>query len=135
MSPEESGEFYQRYLEEVVIPMQQLDGQDYHPAPQILPDTHEGFDENGDYHAIAQQVVSEGIGTAITPYRWASYLQDAVVQYCSTIDYTVGFSERYDIVQDIVTERMEALDSREERLDLEVALQIWFRTYGGRHER
>ena len=29
-----------------------MDGQEYHPAPLIVPDTREGFDESGDYHAV-----------------------------------------------------------------------------------
>jgi hypothetical protein len=110
---------------------QPLDGQEYQPAPQIVPDTQTGFDMAGDYHAVSSFSL-EGLASAITPYRWASYLQDAVVQYCSTIDYTVGRSERCDIVQDIVSERMEAVHTMEERYALEDALQIWFRTYGSR---
>lgn len=29
----------------------ELDGQTYQPSPQIIPDTVEGFDMNGDFHA------------------------------------------------------------------------------------
>lgn len=102
---------------------------EYSPFQEIIPDTQEGWDINGDFHAVSE-FTRQAITNAITPYKWAEYLQDAVTQYCSTIDYTVGRSDRCDIVQDIVSERMEALDSMEERYALEDALQIWFRTYG-----
>jgi len=111
-------------------PTMELDGQEYRPAPQILPDIQEGFDINGDFHAVEQATIG-GLGSAITPYRWASYLQDALQQYISTMDYTVGKSERWDIVQDIVSDRMERAATMEERYALEDALQVWYRSYGG----
>lgn len=113
---------------------QELDeySQEYHAFQQILPDTQEGFDGEGDYHAIpTAKTAYEGLGQAITPYRWASYLEDALQQYISTMDYTFGRSERWDIVQDIVSERMERAANMEERYALEDALQVWYRSYGG----
>lgn len=72
----------------------------------------------------------EALGQAIAPYRWANYLEDAVVEYCSTIDYTVGQVERDDIAQDIINQRIEenAFDSAQVALD---ALNHWRVTYGG----
>jgi hypothetical protein len=115
-----------------------LANEEYHPFQIIVEDDREGFDENGDFHAVPNLEKPENVRNAlirsITPHRWAEYLQDAVVQYCSTIDYTVGRSERCDIVQDIVSERMEACSTMQERYALEDALQIWFRVYGGGHD-
>lgn len=106
-----------------------LDGQEYEPSPQIVPDTRVGFDANGHFHAVEHFTV-EGLNNAITPFRWAEYLQDALTQYISAYEYTVGASERDDIVQDIVSERMEQLDSTLECLQLEKALELWRTTYG-----
>ena len=113
MDPYQNGGLYQKYIETVVEPMQ-----------RELP-----FETN-QMELPFDQTAVEGLGRAITPYRWASYLQDAVVQYISTMDYTFGASERWDIVQDIVSDRMERAATNEERMDLEDALQIWHRTYG-----
>lgn len=113
------------------IPMNRwsrLDGQEYQPSPQIVPDTRIGFDENGHFHAV-EHFTLEAIQNAITPFRWAQYLQDAVEQFASTSDYTMGASDRDDFVQDLVSERMESLDSMEERYQLEEALEIWRKRY------
>ncbi len=101
---------------------------DYEPSPQVVPDTRIGFDEFGNFHAVEHFTV-EGLANAITPYRWASYLQDALEQYIRTSDYTVGLAERDDIVQDIVAERMESLDDQREINQLQEALEMWRRTY------
>jgi hypothetical protein len=103
--------------------------QEYHPFQEIVPDTRQGFDINGDFHAV-ESFTLEGLGQAITPFRWRDYLQDALTQYISTFDYTVGASERDDIVQDIVSERMEACDTMLERYQLEKALELWRQSYG-----
>lgn len=113
------------------LPMNQwshLDGQEYQPSPQIVPDSRVGFDLDGHFHSI-EHFTAEAINNIITPHRWADYLNDALTTYISTFDYTVGASERDDIVQDIVAERMEAIDSVEEALQLEEALEIWRRKY------
>lgn len=101
---------------------------DYHPFQEIVPDTRVGFDLDGHFHSI-EHFTAEAINNIITPHRWADYLQDALTTYISTFDYTVGASERDDIVQDIVAERMEAVDTVEEALQLEEALEIWRRKY------
>lgn len=105
-----------------------LEGQEYRPAPQIIPDTRVGFDEFGHFHVVEHLTV-EGINRALTPFRWAQHLQDAVENYASTSDYTMGASDRDDFVQDLVSERMESLDSMEERYQLEEALEIWRKRY------
>jgi hypothetical protein len=109
-----------------------LDGQVYAPAPQLIDDDHVGFDMNGNYHAIPSAL--EAVAKTITPYRWAHYLQDALTQYCSTFDYTVGLSERDDIVQDIVTDRMERALNQEEVQELDDALTIWRSVYNPQNE-
>lgn len=106
-----------------------LDGQTYEPSPMIVPDTQVGFDSSGNFHAI-EHFTAEALNNAITPHRWADYLQDALNSYISTFDYTVGASERDDIVQDIVAERMEAVDTTLEALQLEKALELWRIKYG-----
>ena len=110
---------------------QELDdySKEYHPFQEIVPDTQTGFSLNGDYHAV-ESFTLEGLGSAITPHRWCQYLQDALTQYVSNFEYTVGASERDDIVQDLVSERMECLDSMLERYQLEKALEIWRTSYG-----
>lgn len=65
------------------------------------------------------------VGSALTPYRWASYLEDAVVQYCQTSDYTVGDFERADVAQGIVNARLLDVDDEFERQQLYEAFQIW----------
>lgn len=112
---------------------QELDeySQEYHAFQEIVPDVQTGFSLDGQYHAIpADTTAYEGLGRAITPYRWANYLQDALEQYIGTFDYTVGNSERDDIVQDIVSDRMERAATMQERYQLEEALQVWRETYG-----
>lgn len=105
-----------------------LDGQTYEPSPCIIPDTQVGFDMSGSYHAI-EHFTAEALNNAITPHRWANYLNDAMLSYISTFDYTVGASERDDIIQDIVSERMEQLDTTLEALQLEKALELWRQKY------
>ena len=102
---------------------------EYHPFQEIVPDTRTGFDCDGQYHAV-ESFTLDGLSNAITPSRWAQYLQDALVQYVSNFEYTVGASERDDIVQDLVSERMESLDTMLERYQLEKALEIWRTSYG-----
>lgn len=102
---------------------------EYHPFQEIIPDTQQGFDLNGDFHAV-QSFTVEGLGNAITPFRWRDYLQDAITQLVSTYDYDVGANERYEIAERIVAERMEALDSNLEKLQLDKALEMWKETYG-----
>lgn len=105
-----------------------LEGQEYRPSPTIVPDNRVGFDETGNWHAI-EHFNAEALNNVITPHRWADYLQDALTSYIATFDYTVGASERDDIVQDIVAERMEQVDSTLEALQLEKALEIWRQRY------
>lgn len=108
-----------------------LDGQEYRPSPTIIPDVRVGFDEDGNFHTV-QHFTQDRVGSAITPFRWARYLNDALMQYCSTFDYTVGRSEQDDIVQDIVSDRMERAATMEERYQLEEALEVWRVYYGNR---
>jgi len=108
-----------------------LDGQEYKPAPEVIPDTRTGYDQNGDYHAIpTNKTALEGLKQAITPFRWRDYLQDAITQLVSTYDYDVGTNERYELAEQIVAERMEALDSNLEKLQLDKALELWKESYG-----
>lgn len=72
----------------------------------------------------------EGLGRAITPYRWASYLQDAVTQLCQDNDYHIGRAERCDMAEQILNERMERVATEQEKMDLQQAMQIWYRSYG-----
>ena len=124
------GEYIEHEFEHVLDDyVASLTEQEYCPFQQIIPDTQTGFDSSGDYHAI-EHFTAEALNNAITPHRWADYLQDALNSYISTFDYTVGASERDDIVQDIVSERMENLDSMLERYQLEKALEIWRTSYG-----
>jgi len=110
-------------------PTMELDGQEYRPAPQILPDIQEGFDINGDFHAIEQAAIG-GLGSAITPYRWASYLEDAVQQLCQGNDYHTGRAERCDMAEQIFNDRMARAATEEEKISLQEALQVWYRSYG-----
>lgn len=105
-----------------------LDGQIYEPSPMIVPDTQMGFDIDGHFHSV-EHFTAEALNNVITPYRWADYLQDALLGYIGNFEYTVGRSERDDIVQDIIAERMENLDTMAERQQLEEAYYIWQRKY------
>lgn len=114
----------------LTIPRDEWDFEyEYSPFQEIVPDTRVGFDETGNWHAVEHFTV-DGLSNAITPFKWAEYLQDALTQYVGNFEYTVGASERDDIVQDLVAERMEQLDSTLECLQLEKALEIWRTTYG-----
>lgn len=105
-----------------------LDGQIYEPSPMIVPDTQIGFDIDGNFHSV-EHFTAEALNNVITPFRWADYLQDALLNYIGNFEYTVGRSERDDIVQDIIAERMENLDTMAERQQLEEAYYIWQRKY------
>ena len=82
----------------------ELDGQEYQPSPQIVPDSRTGFDLSGDYHC--PDLAGEDLAyTKMTmPYMIAVNLQAEVARYCSTSDYTVGEDERHMIAMDIVNE-------------------------------
>lgn len=111
--------------------MRYLHDQEYRPAPHIEPDTRTGFDERGDYHAIpTDKTALRGLENAITPYRWASYLQDAVIQLCMGNDYHTGLAERRDMAEQILNERLERAGSEQEKASLYQAMQIWYRSYG-----
>ena len=131
MDPIQPGELYHEWTEQeagIAFTQAFLEGQEYHPSPTIIPDTRVGFDADGSFHAVEHFTI-ESIQSAITPFRWAQYLQDAVEQYASTSDYTMGASDRDDFVQDVISERMELLDSMEDRYMLEEALEIWRSRY------
>lgn len=102
--------------------------EEYYPSLKILPDVAEGFDLNGDYHAVEQTAI-EALGQAITPYRWASYLQDAIVQLAESNDYHTGQAERFDMAIQIVNERLAQVDTEQEKANLLEAIQIWARSY------
>ena len=101
----------------------------YHAFQEIIPDTQTGFDAQGNYHAV-EQTALEGLGQAITPFRWRDYLQDSIQQYMSTSDYDMGANEIYELASEIVAARMGALETNLERLQLEKALELWRESYG-----
>jgi hypothetical protein len=111
--------------------------QEYHPFQQIVPDVQQGFDANGDFHAVHHEpespfvIASSGLGQAIAPYRWASYLEDAVTQLCMGNDYYTGRAERCDMAEQILEDRMNRASSEQEKIELQKAMQIWYRSYGG----
>lgn len=49
----------------------------------------------------------DGLLDASRPYRWATWLNDAVVEYCSMSDYTLSTQERDDIATDIINQTIE----------------------------
>jgi len=134
LDPIEPGELYKEWQSFIRgdaprFHADQLDGQEYQPAPQIVPDTQEGYDLDGNYHALEQTAV-EGLGQAITPYRWASYLEDAVQQLCQGNDYHTGRAERCDIAEQIFNDRLARAATEQEQIALHEALQVWYRSYG-----
>jgi hypothetical protein len=77
-----------------------------------------------------EKSVYEGLGHAITPYRWASYLEDAVQQLCMGNDYYTGRAERCDMAEQILNDRLERAATKLEKASLYEAMQVWYRSYG-----
>jgi hypothetical protein len=92
---------------------------EYYPSPYIVPDTQTGFDSEGNFHCV----------DAITPYRLALQIQEAIAAYAETSDYTVGQAERIDYATDIAMEwhNNKTLDPPDLAWQ---ALNHWFRIYG-----
>lgn len=110
LDPFRDGGLWEHYVEMVVQPEQ----------PQVYEQLQLPYEDN----------IYVSLGRTIAPYRWATYLQDALQQYCSTSDYTVGRAEREDIVNQIVEERKaRAFDDNEVR-ELDKALEIWRSVHG-----
>lgn len=106
-------ELYQHYIEMV-----------------LQPDQPELPFETGQMELPFDEVAYGGLGRAITPYRWVSYLQDAVTQLCQDNDYHTGRAERCDMAEQILNDRMERAATEQEKIDLQQAMQIWYRSYG-----
>jgi hypothetical protein len=75
-----------------------LDGQVYAPAPQILEDSREGFDENGDYHTdtnshrMMHKIIQSVVGDMDRPFGTASR-DDAVWWELQAIEEENGLPE------------------------------------------
>lgn len=108
----------------------ELDGQIYKPAPQIVPDTRTGFDQDGDYHCVPDMAGNDDYYRQLnTPYRLALQIQEAIVQQAEMSDYYLGLADRVDIATDIALEWFN--DTTFEPPDLALqALNHWFRIYG-----
>jgi len=107
----------------------ELDGQVYQPAPQIIPDTRTGYDQNGDYHAVPDVSGRDDFYYNQTlPYKLAVNLNAEVVRQCEMNDYTVGEAERHDLAMDIANQWLEqnAFDPADLALE---ALNYWRRIY------
>ena len=92
---------------------------EYHPSPQIVPDDHEGYDSEGNYHAL----------DTASPYRWAAYLNSLVIEQVQMWDYTVSVTDREDMATDIIDNlvNQNAFDPPSLAFD---ALVVWRSIYG-----
>jgi hypothetical protein len=103
----------------------------YHPAPITVEDTSTGWDDDGNYHVVPDVAGRDNAyEERLRPYRWARWLNDAVIEYCSTSDYNIGSTERGDIAEDLVNQKIEANGLTTEEGQLFLA--YWRRAYNAK---
>lgn len=120
-------DFYEDYSNMGEFPA--LDGQEYQPSPQILPDTRTGYDQDGNYHAISNDAGMHTMHTPNFPYRLAAQIQESIVMQAEQNDYMVGRAERHDMAFDIAYDWFNNRTVEPPELALE-ALHYWQRIYG-----
>lgn len=84
-----------------------INDQEYQPAPYVVEDERQGYDQDGNWHTFRQYQNGEHDpnGAGLDPRvdisgRLADEMQDYIRQYIATSDYFVGSEMREDLAEE-----------------------------------